>query len=179
MTARKRIKREECVKIGFTKKSHGVEGKLLAMIDKGYEDTIEAVDYLFLEIEGLLVPYFIEALEWRGDDSVALQLAFIQSKEEARKFSALSIFVHQGDVQVQDDDYGVHQLKGYIIIDRQLGEIGVIAAIDDYGGNLVMTVNYQGKELLLPFNEALVVAVQPENSTLIMNFPEGLLNLNS
>ena len=55
------IKREEVYKIGKLGKTHGVSGELSFLFEDDVFDRADA-DFLILDIDGILVPFFIEAI---------------------------------------------------------------------------------------------------------------------
>jgi 16S rRNA processing protein RimM len=59
-----------------------------------------------------------------------------------------------------------------------MGKIGEIAVVEDFGGNIVFTVMMNGKEILIPFHDELLVEFNPKKKLIILDCPEGLLELN-
>ena len=54
------IKKSEVVKIGFFTKPHGVSGELRLEFEGGVFNPIPS-DYIICDMEGILVPIFIES----------------------------------------------------------------------------------------------------------------------
>ena len=59
------IKAEEVYKIGRLGKAHGVKGEVSFQFDDDIFDRVDA-DYLVLDIDGILVPFFMEEYFGRG-----------------------------------------------------------------------------------------------------------------
>ena len=53
------IKREEVYQIGKLGKTHGIRGEVSFLFDDDVFDRVDA-DYLILDIDGILVPFFFE-----------------------------------------------------------------------------------------------------------------------
>ena len=62
------IKQEEVYKIGRIGKAHGVKGEVTFMFDDDVFDRVDA-DYLILEVDGILVPFFMEEYRFRTDST--------------------------------------------------------------------------------------------------------------
>ena len=60
------IKQEEVYRIGRLGKTHGVRGEVSLQFDDDIFDRVDA-DYLVLELDGILVPFFIEEYRFRSD----------------------------------------------------------------------------------------------------------------
>ncbi|HPR33788.1 MAG TPA: ribosome maturation factor RimM [Prolixibacteraceae bacterium] len=169
------IDRNQFIEAGSVKKTHGIRGELLLSFDEGWEEILEEVDYLFFEVEGLLVPFFIREISFRGDASVLFLFDLIDTKESAREYTGCRVFVDQKWLKNKKEGLHISFLKGFTVIDSQMGIAGVIKELSNYGGNLVATIDYQGKELMLPVNDDLVVAIDRDRKTLTMDCPPGIL----
>ena len=178
MHKRKRINKDNCSEIGFLKKTHGIQGELLLVFSNGMEDAIAEPEYLFLEVDGLLVPFKVEELAWRGDNTASIRLGYIDSKEEAQPYAGCKVFADNDDLQVTEEHFNIHHLVGFTLIDRKIGTVGPIEEVNDFGGNLVLTVNYKGEEVMIPFNEELLDSFDYENSTLLLECPDGLFDVD-
>ena len=64
-----------------------------------------------------------------------------------------------------------------MVIDTSAGDLGVITEINDYSGNLVLTIEKNGTELLVPLHEELVEQIDEQNRILTLKLPEGLISL--
>ena len=174
------IPKSNCQKIGYIQKPHGIHGELVIRFDEEYYETLEECPTLLLEIDDLLVPYFIaeEGLRFKSGESVIAKLDWIDSDKKAKDLCGLSVFVSQDDVILSEDEFLPHLLSGFTLFDQTLGIIGEIEDVHDYSGNLLLEVNYQGKESLIPLNEDLIVRLDEEKKEIELDIPEGLFDLD-
>ncbi|MBL7970293.1 MAG: 16S rRNA processing protein RimM [Prolixibacteraceae bacterium] len=174
------IPKSNCVKIGYIQKPHGIHGELVIRFEEQYYDTLEEHPPLFLEIDNLLVPFFIseEGLRFKSGESVITPLEWIDSDQKAKELCGLSVFVDQNDVIVNEEEMSPHELIGYTLFDETLGQIGKITEVNDYSGNLLLGVSYQGKEALVPLNEDLIVRIDEDQREIELRIPDGLFNLD-
>jgi 16S rRNA processing protein RimM len=174
------IPKINCEKIGFIQKPHGIHGELVIRFDEIYLETLEEYPPLFLEIDNLLVPFFIseEGLRFKSGESVITQLKWIDSDKKAKELCGLSVFVSKDDVNESEDEMSPHALIGYQLYDETLGMIGEITEVNDFSGNLLLSVEYQGKEAMVPLNEDLIIRIDEEKKEIELRIPEGLFNLN-
>lgn len=85
------IKQEEVYKIGRLGKPHGVHGEIQLQFNDDVFDTADA-DYLVLEVEGILVPFFIEEYRFRSDEIALMKFEDIDTEEKARQLTGCSVF---------------------------------------------------------------------------------------
>ena len=163
--------------IGSTQKAHGLQGELSVSILDGMDLTLEQADWLFLEVEGLPLPFQLEEVKFRTDNLAILKLKLIKTQEEAKKFSGYSILIDKDLIVYDEEDFSMELLTGYTLIDQKLGTIGKILQVDDYNGNFVITVNYQNQEIMVPINDDLIISFEPTTETIVLSCPPGIFEL--
>ena len=85
------IRREDVFKIGRMGKPHGVKGEVSMQCDDDVFDRVDA-DYLVLDVDGILVPFFIEEYRFRSDDVVLMKLEDIDSEQQARELTGCDVY---------------------------------------------------------------------------------------
>ena len=71
-------------KIGKLGKPHGVKGEISFHFDDDIFDRIEA-DFLALEVEGLLVPFFFEEYRFKGSETALVKFVNIETQERGKE----------------------------------------------------------------------------------------------
>jgi 16S rRNA processing protein RimM len=70
-------------------------------------------------------------------------------------------------------------LNGYTILSSDEQVIGTVAEIIKNPGQMLLNVaTPAGKTILIPLHEDLIVRVDPEKRRIIMELPDGLIDLN-
>ncbi len=174
------IPKSNCVKVGFILKPHGIHGELVIRFQEEYYETLEENPTLFLEIDNLLVPYFIadEGLRFKSGESVITQLEWVDTDKKAKDLCGLSVYVDRDNVIEFEDEMSPHALIGYQLFDETLGLIGEITEVNDFSGNVLLSVEYQGKEAMVPLNEDLIVRLDEDLHEIELRIPEGLFDLD-
>jgi 16S rRNA processing protein RimM len=172
------IPKSDCDKVGFLKKTHGVSGELVIEYEPQFEYSIENADRFFVELEGLLVPFFImeDGFRFKTENSAILTFDGVESEKYAKRMVGSSVFLFKNEIIVMDDELSDSELVDYLLVDEKLGKIGIIDQIDNYSGNIVFTVNFKGKELLVPFNEDFLIEIDKQNKVIKLKLPEGLFD---
>lgn len=170
------IRREEVYPIGKIGKPHGVAGDVNFLFEDDVFDRDEA-EYLILEVDGILVPFFMEEYRFRSDTTAIVHFEDIDSQEKARALTGCNVFYPRSDVST-DSEYTWNSLIGFTIEDAQTARVyGAVQAIDTSTINVLFVLTTaEGSEALVPANEELIEAIDPERRTIVMNLPEGLLD---
>lgn len=167
------------MKVGFVHKPHGINGEVVIRFQEEYYETLEEYPTLLLEIDNLLVPFFIakEGLRFKSAESVITQLEWIDSDKKAKELCGYSVYVDRMDVIELEDEMSPHTLVGFHLMGEDQQPIGQITQVLDYAGNLLLEVDYQGKEVLVPLNEELIVRLDEDKKEIELRIAEGLLDL--
>ena len=168
------IKQEEVYKIGRLGKSHGVRGEVSFLFDDDVFDRVDA-DYLILDIDGILVPFFIEEYRFRSDTTALMKFEGIDSQERARELTGCDVYFPRNLAASDDDSISWSAIVGFGIIDASTNKsVGHIASIDDSTLNILFCLE-DGH--LIPASEDLITQIDQQARTITMHLPAGLLDL--
>ena len=173
------INKEDCVEVGYIQKPHGLKGEVILVFEKEYEETIEELEFLFVEIDGGLVPYHIEdeGLNFRTDESAICKLEFVDTLSKAKDMVGSKVYVFDHAV-IDSEDQGIAStLIGMRIFDAKFGDIGLISRVDDFSGNLVITVDHPRAEIMIPLSDEVITSVDEEKREMHLNCPNGLIEI--
>ncbi len=168
------IKQEEVYKIGRLGKSHGVRGEVSFLFDDDVFDRVDA-DYLILDIDGILVPFFIEEYRFRSDTTALMKFEGIDTQERARELTGCDVYFPRNLAASDDDSISWSAIVGFDIIDASTNKsVGRIASIDDSTLNILFCLE-DGH--LIPASEDLITQIDQQARTITMHLPAGLLDL--
>ncbi len=168
------IKQEEVYKIGRLGKPHGVKGEISFQFDDDIFDTTDA-DYLVLDIDGILVPFFMEEYRFRNDSLALVKFCDIDTQERASELTGCDVFFPRHLADEGEEIPSLAMLIGYSLIDASTHkEIGTIASIDDQTTNILFELQ-DGR--LIPASDELIQHIDTKQQEIIMNIPEGLLEI--
>lgn len=168
------IKQEDVYKIGRLGKSHGVRGEVSFLFDDDVFDRVDA-DYLILDIDGILVPFFIEEYRFRSDTTALMKFEGIDTQERARELTGCDVYFPRNLAASDDDSISWSAIVGFDIIDASTEKsIGRIASIDDSTLNILFCLE-DGH--LIPASEDLITQIDQQARTITMHLPAGLLDL--
>ena len=168
------IRPEEVYKIGRLGKAHGVKGEVSFQFDDDIFDRVDA-DYLVLDIDGILVPFFIEEYRFRNDTVCLVKFCNIDTQQRAQELTGCDVYFPRALAEEADDDLSLASLVGFTIVSAPDGfPVGIIASIDDTTANILFELE-DGR--LIPANDDLIVDIDTEHRQIRMNIPEGLLDI--
>ena len=172
------ITQEEVYKIGRIGKPHGIKGEVHFSFDDDVFDRVDA-EYLILEIDGILVPFFMEEDRFRGESSALVKFCDIDSQDKARELTNCDVYFPYKLTDEDPENIRWTQIIGFQLINvSNQQSIGTIIGIDDNTINILFEVETQDKRnILVPANEELIEEINTDNKYISIQLPEGLLEL--
>lgn len=172
------IRQEEVYKIGKIGKPHGVKGELTLFFDDDVFDRVDA-EYLVLCVDGILVPFYMDDWRFKTGETALVKFTDIDTKEAASELTGCEVFFPKHLSDREEDDLTWDEIKGFEVVDANHGNIGNVVSIDESTVNVIMEVETaKGNIILVPANENLIKEVDPENRSIVVDLPDGLVDLN-
>lgn len=125
------------------------------------------------------IPYFMQTLEV-GSYEIAVKFEEINSRTDAERMRGAELFFETekiADYMADAEEEGWDFLIGYTLIDTNDIEIGTIDDIYYFNSNELAKIIYNGNEILIPLHEDLVELLDEDQKIIVMELPEGLLDL--
>lgn len=174
------IKRSDCIKIGRIVKPFSISGKMVLRIEDGIDECIANASVFFVEIDNLLVPFFPvpEAFYFKTDDSAIISFDDIDTKEKAHELDNHFVFIDKKEYIETEQATPAASIEGFTVTDIQWGEIGTVSEINDYNGNIILSIQNNKREILIPLTDDLIVKIDEDEKKLIIRCDKSLLSLN-
>jgi 16S rRNA processing protein RimM len=167
--------REDCIILGTISKTHGVRGEMIIRIADPLFEPDENWESLFLQMDGILVPFFISSLQAPTADEWIVCFDDYDNKDSIQNLVGTQVWIHRDLIATQVDQIYMDELTGFSLINARTGRQGLITDFMDIPGNPVFEVSLKGEILLVPAQDDLIQEIDSENQKLIMQLPEGIM----
>jgi 16S rRNA processing protein RimM len=168
----------DLVLIARAVKTHGLKGDVAAELLTDFPERFEDLDeVVIVSPTGEKKTGRIEDF-WFQKDRVVLKLAGYDDVDAAKQLIGYEFAVPEADrVQLEEDEFYDWELEGCTV---KVGDesIGQVRSVMRTGGAEILVVRDEsGNEKLVPLAASIVVAVDPAAKTIVVDPPEGLLDL--
>lgn len=168
------IREEDVYKIGHLSRTHGVKGEIIFKFNDDVFDRV-GCDYLILQTEGMLVPFFIEEYRFQNESEALIKFEDVDTQEKAADIVDSDVFFPRTLSDAQNGRMpSFASVVGYVIIDGKTGE--AVGKIEDLDESTINTLFCVEGGILIPAHEELVCKVDETNRTITMTLPDGLLS---
>ena len=161
--------------IGKTLKPHGLRGELKFVLNTLYQELPQGIEAVFLESKGAPVPFFIESI--RSEQPMIIKLEGVDTPEAAKALAHKPLFVPENLLPETQEPELESDLKGYFLKDKTAGVVGEILRTEEFPQQLMAVIAYENREIYIPLAEGLVVDLNNEEKSILMDLPEGILDL--
>lgn len=152
-------------------KSNGTDGGLLMGFRDIDPNEISLAEPVFIDYDGLPVPFFIESLTPRGNGRALVRLNDITSLADAEEIVGRAVWADWEEEASEEADFS--DLVGWTVLGA-----GEVTDFVDIPANPCLEIQTKnGTSVLVPFHEDLILSVDPEARVLEMEIPDGLLDL--
>jgi len=176
------------VKTATIIKTHGYKGDIVLKKEKSissnlFEECLEEGDAIFVEKDGIPVPFFItkDSLYFFGDDTARLRFDDVENVEKAQNFIGEDIFFTEDCLETENpENLSPLHWTGFKVIDEKHGFIGTLVDFnDETPQNPLLIIEKEEQELLIPYNENFIVEISLDKKEITTLLPDGFLDLYS
>jgi len=168
---------ENLILLGRITKTHGYSGGLVFVLETFKTDLLQDFEWIFVERHGEKVPFKVVSRRDVDNAKMIISLKGIDKEELARNFSNSDFYLPDTQIDLEPtDEIMLSGLEGWKLFqsNQYLGE--VIEVIENKAQTL-LSVKGEEKEFLIPFVEEFVVDISSDSKSIIMDIPDGLIDL--
>jgi len=172
------MKKEDCFYLGKIVRKYSFKGELLIKLETDEPELYENLDAMFLEVRGTLIPFFIESSQLHKSDLLRVQFEDVTNEADADSLIKCDVYLPLEFLpQLEGNKFYFHEVIGFTIEDKNYGKVGEIVSINDSTAQALFEVENNGKQILIPMNDQFIVKVDRNSKTIIVETPEGLIDL--
>jgi len=171
------VTNDDCFRVGSILRTKGLKGELHIYV--GFEG-LENIKFtsVFIENSGKLVPYFVASIKYLQKNAAYLILDDVDTIEKASLLLKKDLYLpNKLKPKKRKAEFTLNDLAGFTVVDIDEGELGEIISVQEYPRQFIATVNYKNCEVLFPLNEDIIKSIDQVKGILLVNLPEGLLDI--
>ncbi|UUV21900.1 ribosome maturation factor RimM [Paenimyroides aestuarii] len=169
---------KDCFYLGKIAKKFSFKGEVLVFLDTDEPELYTELESMFVEINGHLVPFFIEKASIHKEKFLRTQFEDVHSEDAADDLVGKDVYLPLTMLpKLEGNKFYYHEVVGFDAIDQRLGNFGTIARISDNGVQALFEVQKDDALILVPLIDAFIIEVNRENKSILFNTPEGLIDL--
>ena len=139
--------------------------------------------YLFMDMDGLLVPFFWEEYGFKNKETAIFSFEDIDTEDNARRLVGREVYYPlEALPDEEEEDFELssyNALTGFRVRDDRAGASRDIPGVDESSPNVLLYIDKEdGDELILPYHDDFLVDFNLKKRTLTLHLPDELVELN-
>ncbi|MCL4126948.1 UNVERIFIED_CONTAM: hypothetical protein GTU68_037449 [Idotea baltica] len=172
------MKKEDCFFLGKIVKKYSFKGELLVKLDTDEPSLYEALESVFVDLKGTLIPFFIEKSQLHKSELLRVKFEDVDTEGDADALMKSDLYLPLAFLpELENDKFYFHEIIGFTIEDVNFGKVGVITGVNDSTAQDLFEIDRNGIEILIPMNDHFIKKVDKINKIIIVDTPEGLIDL--
>ena len=172
------MQKKDCFYLGKIVKKYSFKGEVLVKLDTDEPELYENMEALFVDLRNNLVPFFIEYSQLHKSELLRIKFEEVDTEEDADSILKCDVYLPlQFLPKLDDDQFYFHEIIGYTVEDVNFGTVGIVKSINDSTSQALFEIDRDGIEILIPMNDAFIKKVDKKKKLIIVETPEGLIDL--
>lgn len=171
------MRKEDCYFLGKITRKHGLSGNIILKLDTDQPEFYNKLESIFVEINGLLVPFFVEKQQWSKADC---KIILFKNSTEAmvEQLIGRDVYLPLSTLPpLTGKKFYYHEVLRFQIFDSNDRECGVIKEINDQTAQHYFILKLNDNEVIIPIIKEWILEVNREKQFIKMELPEGLMEI--
>lgn len=169
----------EYFKIGKFVGTFGLQGELVLKHNLGKKTSLKGLTAIFIEEKkDSFIPWFIESTKIKSEEEVHVKLEGVSVKEQANKLTQKQVWIPEDDFKKFSSKSSPINFLGYDVVENEK-ILGKILEVIEQPHQILCRIDYNGKEAYIPLHEETILKIDKKKSQVIVELPEGLLDIYS
>ena len=168
---------DEYFYLGKITKAFGLKGELQVYLDTDEPDKYQALKSVFFDIQGEPIPFFIQSIKVKSNNHLIVKFDDIES-DNAYQYINTDLYLPVTMLpSLSGNKFYYHEIKGFMVIDRYYGELGICQEVLEYPHQAVLQIINPKGEILIPLVDDIVSKIDRDNKIIEIKAPEGLIDV--
>jgi 16S rRNA processing protein RimM len=164
----------EFTEIGVLVKPHGLKGSVVLKVEAVYADQVGRMRQLFLSQFASMVPYKVIEVAPLHVNQFKLTLKGVETVGQAEGLRGIAVF-QEAKLLVVHDELPLEGMTVFLKSGERVGQVQEV--IENKAQILLAVVDEAGGEKLIPLVEQFVVSIDQSAMKMVLELPEGLLDI--
>lgn len=172
------MRKEDCFYLGKIVRKHSFKGEVVVKLDTDEPELYKNLESVFVALGNDLVPFFIEKCLLQKGNQLRIKFEDISNDADADSIMGVGLYLPLEFLpKLTGNKFYFHEIINFDIEDINYGHIGIITRIIDTSSQPLFEIDAQGKNVLIPMIDDFIKTVDRENHKIIIEAPEGLIDL--
>ncbi|MFI3315844.1 MAG: ribosome maturation factor RimM [Rikenellaceae bacterium] len=169
-------KKESLTFVARITRLYGSKGEVVLKLQDSFPLEIELEEPLFVNVDKLMVPFYIKSFTFKGEDKAVVVFDDLESEHRISEFLGCELSMRNSALNSDSDEDELlfEDLVGYKLFDLSSHRMGEITDYIDNPNNPIFVVYFDKVEVLVPANDDIIGDIYIDSNVVEATVPEGL-----
>ena len=173
------MKKDDHYLTGSLLKTTGIKGEIILKFNNDFSDDILKLESILVEVDGKLVPFFIENIRIKSSQTVIVKIEDLNSEQKSQEFIGSDFYISKEQKEFTGIDTAEFiDVEGYQVKNQNDNLVGTVIEFIDVAKNPLLNVKTDQGEVLIPASEELILEIDDKIQVIFIEIPDGLLDLS-
>jgi len=170
--------KKDCFYLGKIVRKHSFKGEVVIKLDTDEPELYQNLESVFVLLGGNLIPFFIDESLLQKGNQLRVRFEDVDSEQDADNILGSGIYMPLTMLPKLDGNkFYFHEVIGFEVEDVNEGYVGIIDGINDSTAQALFEIKNGDQEILIPMIDPFIVKIDRENNKVVVNTPEGLIDM--
>ncbi|MEE0267536.1 MAG: ribosome maturation factor RimM [Bacteroidales bacterium] len=170
------MKIEDCFYLGKILKPFSYKGEVVLFLDVDEPMDYSELDGVYVSINKKLVLYTIKSIRI-NNNKATVRFDEVEYEDLERLLGRELYLPLELLPPLEGNKFYFHEIIGFEVIDSEKGNIGKIVGVYENAPQPLLSIDCEGKEILLPIIDEVILNVDRQAKQMSVKSPEGLIEL--
>ncbi len=172
------MQKENCFYLGKIVKKYSFKGELLIKLDTDDPEIYTEMESVFVEQHKNLIPFFIKESSLHKSELLRVKFEDVTNEAEADLLLGSAVYLPLDQLpKLSGDQFYYHEITGFSIEDLSFGHVGIVTGVNETTAQALFEIDRDGKQILIPINDAIIKKFDREKKTILLDVPQGLIEI--
>ncbi|MBS3994121.1 MAG: 16S rRNA processing protein RimM [Bacteroidetes bacterium] len=172
------MRKEDCFYLGKIARKHSFKGEVVLFLDTDEPELYINLESVFLAFGVELVPFFIERSSLQKGKLLRVKFEDVDTEITADELIGCEAYLPLSFLpKLSGTQFYFHEVIGFVVEDINYGTVGVIEHVNDTTAQPQLVINRGKSTIFIPAIDAFLRKVDRANKKVIVETPEGLIDL--
>jgi len=172
------MRKEDCFYLGKIVRKHSFKGEVVVKLDTDEPELYQNLESVFIALGNNLVPFFIEESLLQKGNQLRIRFEDVANEDDADAIMGSELYLPLEFLpKLKGNKFYFHEIIGFDIEDVNYGYVGVVKGVNDSSAQPLFEINSNGVDVFIPMIDNFIKKVDRENNKIIVETPEGLIDL--
>jgi len=168
----------DCFYVGKIVRKFSFKGEVIIKVNSDYPEIITNSESVYIPLGDTLVPFFIVKSNWQKALQYRVKFEDVDSEADADALLNKKVYLPNTLLpRKTGTDFYKDEILGFKVEDVQFGYVGILRGINDHTPQTLFEVEDENGLILIPVNDTFLIEIDRKKKLIIVETPEGLLDL--